>query len=328
MVVWAVGALTAGLGIRAVARVCEVDPNTVRQWLVAAADHLNAFSPDFLHDVRVTQGQLDALCALLSAGKAGKGSAAEAIERLARAPPGIWVALDPVTTLRLALDVGAICGPSGRPDRGARRHAAVPHRWRQGVDHGAADPLRPVGPAPTPPGQRPHAEAPVATAAAAALCARGEDRAAAPAGAGESARGLWPPRGRQAGRSGLRLAEPDSLSRAGPPGNASAGGRRGAACRHVMQGRGRVASAARPVPRLRQLLLAACQLTSAPAPVPAHQRHGLREAMAALDARDGGGADGSGVDPTGGVALARAAVAAASRGVSQQGGGKRHGKVA
>jgi len=236
MVVWAVGALTAGLGIRAVARVCEVDPNTVRQWLVAAADHLNAFSPDFLHDVRVTQGQLDALCALLSAGKAGKGSAAEAIERLARAPPGIWVALDPVTTLRLALDVGAICGPSGRPDRGARRHAAVPHRWRQGVDHRTADPLRPVGPAPTPPGQRPHAEAPVETAAAAALCARGEDRAAAPAGAGESARGLWPPRGRQAGRSGLRLAEPDSLSRAGPPGNASAGGRRGAACATLCKG--------------------------------------------------------------------------------------------
>ena len=49
---WAVGALAEGLGIRAVARVFEVDPNTVLQWLVEAADHLNAFSQYFLHDVR------------------------------------------------------------------------------------------------------------------------------------------------------------------------------------------------------------------------------------------------------------------------------------
>lgn len=37
---WAVGALAEGLGIRAVARVFEVDPPTVLQWLVEAADHL------------------------------------------------------------------------------------------------------------------------------------------------------------------------------------------------------------------------------------------------------------------------------------------------
>ena len=44
MLVWAVGALAEGLGIRAVARVFEVDPNTVLQWLVDAADQLQAFS--------------------------------------------------------------------------------------------------------------------------------------------------------------------------------------------------------------------------------------------------------------------------------------------
>ena len=53
--VWAVGALAEGLGIRAVARVFEVDPNTVLQWLVEVADHATAFSRYFLHDVRVTQ---------------------------------------------------------------------------------------------------------------------------------------------------------------------------------------------------------------------------------------------------------------------------------
>src|SRR5215471_15556157 len=104
--VWAVGALAAGLGIRAVARVFEVDPNTVLHWLVAAAAHLQAFSQYFLHDVRVTQVQLDELFALLSAVKAGKVSEAEAIERLSRAPQWIWVAMDPVTKLLLALDVG------------------------------------------------------------------------------------------------------------------------------------------------------------------------------------------------------------------------------
>jgi hypothetical protein len=55
-----VGALAAGLGIRAVARVFEVDPHTVLAWLVGAADHLTAFSPPFLHNVQVTQVQLDA----------------------------------------------------------------------------------------------------------------------------------------------------------------------------------------------------------------------------------------------------------------------------
>ena len=103
---WAVGALAEGLGIRAVARVFEVDPHTVRQWLVEAADHLQAFSQYVLHDVHVTQVQLDELFALLSAVKAGKVSEAEAIERLSRSPHWIWVAMDPVTKLLLAIDVG------------------------------------------------------------------------------------------------------------------------------------------------------------------------------------------------------------------------------
>jgi IS1 family transposase len=106
LLVWAVGALAEGLGIRAVARVFEVDPNTVLQWLVEAADHLKAFSQYFLHDVRVTQVQLDELYALLSAVKAGEISDHEAIQRLSRAPHWVWVAMDPVTKVLLTLDVG------------------------------------------------------------------------------------------------------------------------------------------------------------------------------------------------------------------------------
>ena len=106
LLVWAVGALAEGLGIRAVARVFEVDPNTVLQWLVEAADHLAAFSQYFLHDVRVTQVQLDELFALLSAVKAGAVSEADAIKRLSRSPSWVWVAIDPVTKLLLTIDVG------------------------------------------------------------------------------------------------------------------------------------------------------------------------------------------------------------------------------
>jgi hypothetical protein len=43
LLVWAICALAEGLGIRAVARVFEVDPNTVLAWLVAAVDHLKTY---------------------------------------------------------------------------------------------------------------------------------------------------------------------------------------------------------------------------------------------------------------------------------------------
>jgi transposase-like protein len=106
LLVWAVGALAEGLGIRAGARVFEVDPNTVLQWLIEAADHAAAFSRAFLHDVRVTQVQLDELFALLSAVKVGEVSKPEAIQRLSRAPHWVWGAIDPVTKPLLTIDVG------------------------------------------------------------------------------------------------------------------------------------------------------------------------------------------------------------------------------
>ena len=99
-------ALAEGLGIRAVARVFEVDPKTVRHWLVEVADHATAFSRYCLHDVRVTQVQLDARFALLRAVQASAVSEAEAITRLSRTPHWVWAAIDPVTQVLLTLDVG------------------------------------------------------------------------------------------------------------------------------------------------------------------------------------------------------------------------------
>jgi IS1 family transposase len=106
LIVRVIACLAEGLGIRGTARVFEVDANTVLQWLVDAAEQLRAFSQHFLHDVRVRQVQLDELFALLSAVKDGAVSAAEAIERLERAPQWVWVAMDPESKLLLTLDVG------------------------------------------------------------------------------------------------------------------------------------------------------------------------------------------------------------------------------
>jgi IS1 family transposase len=106
LIVRVIACLAEGLGIRGTARGFEVDPNTVLQWLVEAAEQLRAFSQHVLHDVRVRQVQWDELFALLSAIKAGEVSAAEAIERLERSPQWGWVALDPESKLLLALDVG------------------------------------------------------------------------------------------------------------------------------------------------------------------------------------------------------------------------------
>jgi IS1 family transposase len=106
LIVRVIACLAEGLGIRGTARVFEVDPNTVLQWLVEAAEQLRAFSQHVLHDLRVRQVQLDELFALLSAVKDGAVSEADAIARLERMSQWIWVAMDPESKLLLAIDVG------------------------------------------------------------------------------------------------------------------------------------------------------------------------------------------------------------------------------
>jgi IS1 family transposase len=98
--------LAEGLGIRATARVFEVDPNTVLRWLVEAAEQLKAFTSYFLCAVHVQQLQLDELYAVLSAVKDGEMSTEEAIQRLSRSPHWVWTAIDPQSKLLLAIDVG------------------------------------------------------------------------------------------------------------------------------------------------------------------------------------------------------------------------------
>jgi IS1 family transposase len=98
--------LAEGLGIRATARVFEVAPNTVLQWLVEAAEQLQTFSRSFLCDVHVEQLQLDELYAVLRDLKAGEIGEDEAIQRLERSPYWVWTAMDPQSKLLLVIDVG------------------------------------------------------------------------------------------------------------------------------------------------------------------------------------------------------------------------------
>ena len=62
-----IACLAEGLGIRGTARVFEIDANTVLNWLVEAAEQLQAFSAYFLRELPLNQVQLDELYAVLSA---------------------------------------------------------------------------------------------------------------------------------------------------------------------------------------------------------------------------------------------------------------------
>jgi hypothetical protein len=98
--------LAEGLGIRATARVFEVDPTTVLQWLLEATEQLQAFTSYALCDVHVRQLQLDELYAVIRDFKNGEISAETAIKRLERSRLWVWTAIDPESKLLLVLALG------------------------------------------------------------------------------------------------------------------------------------------------------------------------------------------------------------------------------
>jgi hypothetical protein len=106
LIVRVVACLAEGLGIRATARVFEVDANTVLHWLVEAAEQLRTFSTYFLCNLHLEQLQLDELYAVLRDLQAGEISDDEAIKRLERAPYWVWTVMDPTSKLLVGVDVG------------------------------------------------------------------------------------------------------------------------------------------------------------------------------------------------------------------------------
>jgi IS1 family transposase len=107
LIVRVLACLAEGLGIRATARVFEVDANTVLHWLVEAAEQLRAFSAYFLCDLHVEQLQLDELYAVLRGLQAGEIDDDEAIRRLERSPYWVWTAMEPKSKLFMVVDVGS-----------------------------------------------------------------------------------------------------------------------------------------------------------------------------------------------------------------------------
>src|SRR5262249_32422276 len=107
LLVRVIACLAEGLGIRGTARGVAIDPHTVLGWWVEAAEHLHAFSAYFLHEVHLTQVQLDELYAVLRAVRDGDVRAAAGIEPLSRSPHWVWTAIDPETKWLLSVQVGA-----------------------------------------------------------------------------------------------------------------------------------------------------------------------------------------------------------------------------
>jgi transposase-like protein/IS1 family transposase len=106
LLVHVIACLAEGLGIRGTARVFAIDPNTVLQWLVEAAEQLKAFSAYCLHDLHLNHVQLDELSAILSAVRDSDLSEDEAIERLSTSPLWVWTAIDPASKLMLSAQPG------------------------------------------------------------------------------------------------------------------------------------------------------------------------------------------------------------------------------
>jgi IS1 family transposase len=95
--IWhALAVLAEGLDIQATARVFGVEADTVQDWLNQAAEHMEAVSGYMLHDLHLTQVQLDELWALL-------GRRQKKDKRNTR---WVWAAVDPVSKLFLSFVVG------------------------------------------------------------------------------------------------------------------------------------------------------------------------------------------------------------------------------
>ena len=111
--------LAEDLGIRGTARVFEVDPNTVLQWLVEAAEQAAGVFTVFPAMSMLSQVQLDELYAVLREVKDGELSEEEAIKRLERSPH--WVRSSSWRTSRCNSMSSMRCSVRSKTANSARR---------------------------------------------------------------------------------------------------------------------------------------------------------------------------------------------------------------
>jgi len=95
-------ALAEGLDLQATARVFAVDPNTVKAGLVKAAEHVDAVSRYLIHDLHLTQVQVDELWALVQSWGEEDGTPSGA----RRGWGWVWAGIAPDSKLLLATVVG------------------------------------------------------------------------------------------------------------------------------------------------------------------------------------------------------------------------------
>lgn len=100
----ALKALAEGQGLRSVARTFEVDVETVRRWLRRAGQHAERVSDYLLHDLNVTEAQLDELWTFVY--KKEKNLSAWEKLYTEYGDTGVWVAFDPIHKLVVAFVVG------------------------------------------------------------------------------------------------------------------------------------------------------------------------------------------------------------------------------
>ena len=128
LIVRVLACLAEGLGIRATARVFEVDPNTVLHWLVEAAGHLRTFSSYFLCDLHVEQLQLDELYAVLRVSKPARSVTPRRSNVWSARPTGYGRRWTPEQTAG-----GDRCGQPHSGDGPTRRASGGPRCWRRTV---------------------------------------------------------------------------------------------------------------------------------------------------------------------------------------------------
>ena len=217
--VWAVGALAEGLGIRAVARVFEVDPNTVlRGWWRSRSISRPSRSMSCTTCTSPRCNWTSSMpCCVPS--RTGRSARRKPSQRLSRSPRWVWVAIDPVTKLLLALDVGdrtlamaqrvvhqvvQVLAPGCVPlflTDGFKEYATalLTHygQWVQPARRQAAGPVPKPRWMPLP---------------AAAVCAGDQDRTETAPGPRHASRGLRHPGGHRAGAGGAGAGRSIRLS--------------------------------------------------------------------------------------------------------------------
>ena len=92
-IISALKALAEGLSIQATARVLDVDSDTVQDWLSQAAEHMEAISRYLIHELHLSQVQVDEMWSLL-----GERDELAPQKRNTR---WIWSAIDPQSKLWL-----------------------------------------------------------------------------------------------------------------------------------------------------------------------------------------------------------------------------------